>query len=235
MDGTLILLLILLAILILTVVMLLLVLQGNLVAMKFLAKNGVAVFSGNIMRDYELLKFVNPDGIGWIRVPNSAYAPVMKFSSGKYKDHNFLGKENAHGEIYLIENDNLGKLQQFANKSENTFKDLCMISGSSQGNANNLRKANLSQLKRYSSLVAKKPNTEVILIDNGKERKFKLLCTLDMGIEDFHGIQVSSRKNFLNIIQSMSGIPPVKVTNDIIILRCKTDIDNLMLFLVEVL
>ena len=64
-----------------------LVLMGNLSAMKFLAKNGLAVFSNNIVTDCKLLNYVNKEGKCWLSISEVCYSPVMEYCEGKYKNH----------------------------------------------------------------------------------------------------------------------------------------------------
>ena len=126
-----------------------LVLIGNLPAMKFLAKNGVAVFSRKIDKDYKLLNYVNKDGVGWLHIPNIIYSPIMRYSDGLYKNHNFLKKPTLYGEIFISEVESSQELMKISNKNDNrVIQDLTLIRGSAWGNQRDLRHANFSSLKR---------------------------------------------------------------------------------------
>ncbi len=91
-----------------------LVVIGNLSAMKLLAKNGLAVFSHDIVKDCKLLNYVNKEGACWLSIPEICYSPVMENCDGKYKKHNFLQKPNKYGELYLSDSARATKLQEFS-------------------------------------------------------------------------------------------------------------------------
>lgn len=208
------------------------VVTGNIKAMKFLAKNGVAVFSGNIHKDYELLRYVNKEGIGWLKIPNICYAPVMSYMGGKYKNHNFLQKENNNGEIYLSESSNSNVLSKIAldNQDNYIFKDLCIIDGSRHGVSNNMRHANFSNILGLCGL------TDVIEVcDNGNIRKFKVLGVVEQDVGSMSKVSFSNREEFLNSMLSKNLYRMnYNYNRNIIILRSKSDIVNLLAFLIEV-
>ena len=83
MDIGLVLGVLLIAILSMVISFMILVVIGNLSAMKFLAKNGVAVFSHNIVKDCKLLNYVNKEGACWLSIPDICYSPVMENCDGK--------------------------------------------------------------------------------------------------------------------------------------------------------
>ena len=210
------------------------VMSGNLKAMQFLAKNGLALFCGDIDTDYKLLRYVNQDSIGWIKIPNNCYLPIMGYTGGKYKDHNFLQKENNYGEVYVSESQNSINLSKIALPSKNddfVLKDLSILDGSSRGISNNMRKANFSNLRGLEG------NTEEIeIIDNGHLRKFKVLGIVEQCVGDLASFKFSNRDEFLSGLLDKAFYKSRYSYKDIdvIILRSKSDILNLLVLLIEV-
>lgn len=211
-----------------------LVVIGNMFMMKVLAKSGVAVFCGDMKKDFELLKFVNPDALGWIRAHNICYAPIMSYAGGKYLSVNFLGKPSKCGEIYISQNKNIVKLRGIANQSENTFQDLCVLLGSAKGISEHMRSANFSSLDKFGNNCDKN-REDVVILDKGRARYFKFMCKLniDIGEDGIASIPCLDRDKFITEVQNLTGLKNTKITNDILILRCSMDIKNLTVFLVE--
>ncbi len=211
-----------------------LVVIGNLSAMKLLAKNGVAVFCKDIVKDYKLLDYVNKEGIGWLFVPEVCYAPVMKYVNGKYNNHNFLQKSNMYGEIYVTEGDSAKLLQSISIESDNDIKDLTIIRGSAKGNSSELRHSNFLNLSRCSGLLNERKVVQ--LCDKGVVRNFDIVAVLDMTLGERHEFKYSSRKEFLDSllhIAKVKSINEISNDNQVILLQCKTEIDTIMVVLLE--
>lgn len=218
----------------------------DLKTMKFLAKHGVAVFSGKEITDYKLLKYINNEGLGWIHIPNVCYAPIMQYVDGKYKNHNFLQKDNMYGEIYLSEGNNSKVLSKIALKScegehDYVFKDLSILDGSSKGVSNNLRHANFSNLGCLSDFNYS--NNEIVIVDNGHIRKFEVLGLVEQSIDTMKTVEFSTREEFLdymlhgfkdNNADILASKKKVNYDNNIIILRSKYNISNQLVFLIEI-
>ncbi len=77
---------------------------------------------------------------------------------------------------------------------------------------------------------------EVILLDSGVRRRFRIFCSIaaNLGDDSLGGIPYSDRGRFVSEVQKLSGYTLREVPNDIIILRCCTDIGSLLVFLVEI-
>lgn len=209
----------------------LLVVRGNVKAMKILAKKGVAVFSGDALKDYELLQFVNAEGLGWLNIPNICYAPVMKDLKGKYTNHNFLQKDSKYGELYKAWSAKAVVLDTIAlhNPEGYVFRDLSIIEGSTLGVSTNTRLANFSNL---SGLVGYTEDIE--LVDNGRKRLFNVMAIVEQYIGDGEGFKFKDREDFL---RSMTSKATHKLknnsTNNVILLMSKTDISMLIVLLEE--
>lgn len=218
----------------LVVAFIILVVIGNLSAMKLLAKNGVAVFCKDIVKDYKLLNYVNKDGIGWLHIPDVCYTPIMKYSGGEYKDHNFLQKPNIYGEIYITEGESACELKKIAIESDNDISDLMIIRGEAKGSSTDLRHANFSILSKCSGLLKEKKVVE--LCDKGNVRKFDIIAIIDMSLGDKHKFQYSSREKFINSLLDIAKVKTIsEISNDnqVVLLQCKTEIDTLIVMLVE--
>lgn len=211
----------------------LLVLIGNLTAMKILAKLGLAVFSNKVVPDSKLLRYMNKDGLCWISIPDICYSPVMAYSDGFYKNHNYLGKDNLYGELYVSGDLKANKLLELGMKDDNIVKDLSIIKGNYNGIGNNLRKANFSLLRKMSQKIRDKGVLKIC--ENGKTRYFYPIAMIDRGLNERHSFRFKDRTEF---IKSFLEFSKVKVDNfrydkPMIILECKTDVDIVMVLLVE--
>ncbi len=224
---------VLLFILCLIVTLFILVLIGNLSAMKFLAKNGVAVFSNNIEKDSKLLNYVNKEGACWLSIPEICYSPVMQNCDGKYKNHNFLQKDNKFGELYLSDSKRALKLQEFAIPTNDVIKDLTIIKGNPKGNGTALRHANFSLLRKIRYNI--KDGSTISICEHGKIRYFKAISVLEMGIDDNFTFRYSNREEFLKSVLFLSQTCVMKDVpkEPVVILECKTDIDIVVALLVE--
>jgi hypothetical protein len=222
------------AILSLAVGFCILVVMGNLSAMKFLAKNGVAVFSHNIVKDCKLLNYVNKEGACWLSIPDVCYSPVMENCDGKYKKHNFLQKPNKYGELYLSDSKRAMKLQEFSIPTNDKIKDLTIIRGNPRGNGTDLRHANFSLLRKIQHHI--KDGSVVTLCEDGKVRYFKPISMLEMGIDDNFTFKYNDRYEFLKSVLFLSKVNSMRDVpkEPVIILECKTDIDIVVVVLVEV-
>lgn len=211
-----------------------LVVMGNLSAMKFLAKNGVAVFSHNVVKDCKLLNYVNKEGACWLSIPDICYSPVMENCDGKYKKHNFLQKSNKYGELYLSDSKRAMKLQEFAIPTDDKIKDLTIIRGNPRGNGTDLRHANFSLLRKIQYHI--KDGSTVTLCEDGRVRYFKPVSMLEMGIEDNFTFKYNDRYEFLKSVLFLSKYNSIHDVpkEPVIILECKTDIDIVVVVLVEV-
>lgn len=213
----------------------LLVVMGNLSAMKFLAKHGLAVFSHNIVKDCKLLNYVNKEGACWLSIPEVCYSPVMYNCEGKYKNHNFLQKENRYGELNIADNKKSEILKQFSLNDNNLIKDLTIIQGQPFGNGTDLRHANFAYLRKISQGIKENVETEVQLCENGRVRCFKAVSMLDLGLNEKHSFKYDSREAFLNSLLEFSKIKTIFTApkNNVILLECSTDIDIVIVILVE--
>ena len=211
-----------------------LVVIGNLTAMKFLAKHGVAVFSHNIEKDCKLLNYVNKDGACWLSIPEICYSPVMENCNGKYKNHNFLQKSNRYGELYLSDSKRALKLQEFALPSDNRIKDLTIIRGNAFGNGTDLRHANFSLLRKIQHNITE--GSPIFLCENGKIRYFKAISLLETGIGDNLVFEYANREEFLKSLLFLSKSNAMRSVpkENVLILECQTDIDIVVVLLVEV-
>ena len=210
-----------------------LVLMGNLFAMKFLAKNGLAVFSNNIVTDCKLLNYVNKEGKCWLSISDICYSPVMEYCDGKYKNHNFLQKENMFGELFISGDTKAKKLLNLGLQDDHIVKDLSIIKGNYKGIGHNLRHANFSLLRKMSMKIKEKGIVK--LCENGQMRYFYPVAMVDMGLNERHSFKYKTRKEFL---QSFLDLAKVKETSfrldkPVIILESKTDVDIVMVLLVE--
>lgn len=210
-----------------------LVLMGNLFAMKFLAKNGLAVFSNNIVTDCKLLNYVNKEGKCWLSISDICYSPVMEYCDGKYKNHNFLQKENMFGELFISGDTKAKKLLNLGLQDDHIVKDLSIIKGNYKGIGHNLRHANFSLLRKMSVKIKEKGIVK--LCENGQMRYFYPVAMVDMGLNERHSFKYKTRKEFL---QSFLDLAKVKETSfrldkPVIILESKTDVDIVMVLLVE--
>lgn len=210
-----------------------LVLMGNLSAMKFLAKNGLAVFSNNIVTDCKLLNYVNKEGKCWLSISDVCYSPVMEYCEGKYKNHNFLQKENMFGELFISGDTKAKKLLNLGLQDDHIVKDLSIIKGNYKGIGHNLRHANFSLLRKMSVKIKEKGIVK--LCENGQMRYFYPVAMVDMGLNERHSFKYKTRKEFL---QSFLDLAKVKETSfrldkPVIILESKTDVDIVMVLLVE--
>lgn len=233
-NPLLIVLLVVFCIVLLVVAFIILVIMGNLSAMKFLASNGVAVFCRDIVKDYKLLNYVNKEGIGWLYIPDVCYTPIMRYTGGKYKNHNFLQKPNLYGEIYVTEGESACGLKNIALQSKNDIPDLTIIRGEAKGSATDLRHANFSVLSKCSGLLKEKKVVE--LCDRGKIRKFDIIAVLDMTLGEKHEFQYSSRDKFINSLLNIAKVKTVSEVsnnNQVVLLQCKTEIDTIMVVLRE--
>lgn len=212
-----------------------LVLMGNLSAMKLLAKNGLAVFSHNIIKDSKLLNYVNREGACWLSVPDICYSPVMYNCDGKYKNHNFLQKENRFGELYLSDSRKVEKLKEISLSCKFVVKDLMTIKGVALGNGTDLRHANFSYLRKISQSIKENVDLDIQLCENGVIRHFKPVSMIDMGLSDKHIFKYDTRDNFL---QSLLDFSKIKIITrapkeNVVFLECQTDIDIVLVMLIE--
>ena len=210
-----------------------LVVLGNLTAMKLLAKNGLAVFSHDIVKDCKLLNYVNKEGACWLSIPEVCYSPVMENCDGKYKKHNFLQKPNKYGELYLSDSKRATVLQEFAIPTDDRIKDLTIIRGNPTGNGTDLRHANFSLLRKIKHNI--KDGSIITLCEDGKKRYFKAVSLLEMGIDDNYTFKYTSRDEFLKSLLFLSKTAVIRDVpkESVVILECKTDIDIVVVMLVE--
>ena len=210
-----------------------LVIMGNLTAMKLLAKNGLAVFSHDIVKDCKLLNYVNKEGACWLSIPDICYSPVMENCDGKYKKHNFLQKENKFGELYLSDSKRAMTLQGFSKPTDDRIKDLTIIRGNPTGNGTDLRHANFSLLRKIRHNI--KYGSLITLCEDGRKRYFKAVSMLEMGIDDNYTFKYTNREEFLKSLLFLSKVSTIREVpkESVIILECKTDIDIVVVMLVE--
>lgn len=210
-----------------------LVLLGNLVAMKFLAKSGLAVFSHNIVKDSKLLNYVNKEGACWLSIPDVCYSPVMYDCNGKYKDHNFLQKENRFGELYVSEDSKSQKLLELGIKNKYKIPDLTIIKGDYRGVGTNLRHLNFSQLRKMNTKIRDK--SSITLCENGVVRTFIPFGVIDVSLSEKHSFKYNSRQEFIDSFLEHSKYKGSvsDFNKSILILECKTEIDVVLVMLIE--
>lgn len=214
-----------------------LILMGNLSAMKWLAKHGVAVFSKKIDIDSKLLNYVNPkESFCWLSIPDVCYCPVMCDMNGKYKDHNFLQKKNMYGEVFVSNRLRDTILEDISKKESDSFlPDLTVIKGNAKGMGNDLRHANFSQLRQLGKYIKEGKKNCVSFCKNGVLVKYSPIALIDISIGDKHSFEYKDRINFLNSLLNMSKIKSSnQIQNkNIVLLECKTDIDIVIVILEE--
>lgn len=213
------------------------VLIGNTTAMKILIRFGIPVYSGKPHKDYKLLKTANNDGVGWLSVPDTVYAPIMCECNGKYRKLTFLNKESSSGELVLSEGQKSLNLKSIAKPStdpNNLFHDLAIIEGSSLIKTENIRYSQFTRLRKYINSELRNYYPDIVLIDNGKKRIFNLLFTVELGIENRKKIKFTDRESFILSMRKMAQFNSQRsADNNIIILSTSTVIDTLLVFLVE--
>lgn len=217
------------------IVFFILVLIGNLSAMKFLAKHGVAVFSNNIEKDSKLLNYVNKESVCWLSIPNICYSPIMRECNGKYKNHNFLQKESFLGELYISESIQSKVLKEKENlKTNSEIADLTIIQGSPFGKPD-LRHSNFSRLRKIEEQIKQGGNKDILICENGNTRKFKAISLLEMSIGEKHTLKYTDRNDFIQSILDMSKLKSINYVpkENVVILECRTDIDIVIVLLVE--
>lgn len=225
---------IIILVLMLVLAIFLLASMGNLTMMKFVAKNGLAIISHKIDKDCKLLNYVNKEGACWIDIPDICYSPVMENCDGKYKKNNFLQKPNKYGELYLSDSQRAVKLQEFSIPTNDRIKDLTIIRGNPHGNGTDLRHANFSLLSKIRYNI--KDGSLITLCEDGRKRYFKAVSMLEMGIDDNFTFKYSNREEFLKSVLFLSKTTSIKDVpkEPVVILECKTDIDIVVVILVEV-
>lgn len=212
--------------------------MGNLTCMKILAKNGLAVFCGDSKKDYKLLKFVNSEGVAWLSVPHVCYAPVMLNKNGFYRNHNFLKKENSHGELYLSKSNTAKAMKQFSRKTNKEgLRDLTVITGSPYSAGNSLRHSNFSNLERYAQEAIGGKAEDIEIYDSSGRRRFKIAMVVDItkGARQT-AFKMNSRETILE------GLKDTSIWNngadlsdkEVILLRYYTNITNMTLIFYEV-
>lgn len=191
------------------------VITGNVTTLKLLNKLKISILSGNPLKDYRVHRH---DVLGWIKVPNVCYAPVLSS-----KDR---------GGIYVDTPESLKKIARVSDSGK-VFSDLTVINGSMMVLGTNLRNAQFTYMKRYINSDLRKYHP-VIIVDGGKLRRFNFLFSVEMGIEKAQKLAFKDRDTFLTSMRSLatidSGLPFDK---DVLILRGVSDIDVLIVFLVE--
>jgi hypothetical protein len=210
------------------------ILFGNVTAMKLLTWLGLPILSGKIAKDFRVASSLNRDVVGWLKIPDTCYAPVMLYTEGFYKTHNFMKRENEHGELHLSGGRNSLDLRGIANKSDNLFSDLSLIIGSASVRSTSARNAQLTCVRKYILTDLKKHNPDIFIIDKGRLRVFTLLFATEMGLDNQKSLSFSSRESFIRGMRDISYFDTFKPsTNDILILSGSTDIDTMLVFLVE--
>lgn len=210
------------------------VLMGNVTAMKVLVKWGIPVFSGKINRDYRMLHAVNKDGIGWLHIPSTCYSPVMTSKKGFYKKHNFMGGDSYRGELFVSESSTSSNLASIRNHSDNAVHDLSIIEGSVAVRTTSVRAAKFTFLKKYVNTDLRNTNPDIFLYDKDRIRVFHFLFAVEKELENRMALKLTDRTSFLNSMREMSYLDSGKpFENDVLILSGKTDIDTMLVFLVE--
>ena len=94
--------------------------------------------------------------------------------------------------------------------------------------------ANFSLLRKIQHHI--KDGTLITLCEDGKNRYFKAISLLEMGIDDNFTFKYSNREEFLKSVLFLSQVTSMREVpkEPVIILECKTDIDIAVVILVEV-
>lgn len=209
---------------------------GNTLILRVLMGMGLPVLSGKILRDYRATKRLNGETLGWISIPNVCYAPIMQGKDGFYKNHDFRRKESTYGELVLSYDKSHTALRSIANPNieGNCLPDLTVVVGSTIVKSRNLRTVQFTLLRRLINTHLRNKESSVTVIDKEKSRKFSLLFAVEMGIEQKRNIKYSDRKGFIESMRSFAIIDSKKPPEgNILILSGVTEIDNLLLFLIE--
>lgn len=227
---------ILIGVMALTVALLFGVMIGNATTLRLLTNLGIPVLTGNVEKDFKLVKSFNQDSLGWLSVPNTCYSPIMVENEGVYKYKNYLHREDIRGELYLAEDFNSISLTSIAkeNNNANTFSDLSIIKGSSAIKSVNLRQCRFTLLRNYVNSDLTKHHPDIIVYDKGRKRIFNLLFAVELGIENRKKFKFSDRGSFITSLRDLSFYDTGRdIDNDIIILHGVTSIDATLVFLVE--
>lgn len=213
------------------------VLTGNPVVLRFFTKLGFLVYSGKTHKDASFVKSMNPDMIGFLRVPNTVYSPIFTHSDGKYRHHDFLGRKNPSGEL-VLDSSELAKALKPLSLSEGTaktlFTDLSIIKGSVNNATRSLATSKFTSLIKYVNTDLKKYHPIISLYEDGKVRNFTLVFAVEMGLEEQKPLQFSTRETFLTSLRKLSFYDSREViASNVLILNGFTGIDSVLLILQE--
>lgn len=213
------------------------VVTGNPVVLRVFSRLGFLVYSGKPKKDAQFVKSMNSDMIGFLKVPNTVYAPIFTFSEGKYRHHDFLGRKNPTGELVLDSSKLTKTLKPLSNSkdsSDTLFPDLSIIKGSVDSKARSLATSKFTSLIKYVNTDLKKFYPIISLYEGDKVRNFKLVFAVEIALEEQKPLQFTSREAFLESLRKLSFYDSREVvSSNVLILNGFTGIDSVLLILQE--
>lgn len=224
----------LIAVVLVGVILALLIIRGNLYIMRFFVYLGFPLLSGNVSKDYRLLRSFNNDVVGWLKIPNTCYAPVMLSDGLFYKTHDYKKNTNSHGELHISNNLGSQDLRRIAYPSSGDIGDLTIIDGSASVRSTNIRESKLTLLNRYILSDLKHLYPDIHLLDKGRMRIFNLLFAVELKIENRQKFKFTDRESFISSLRESAFVDTgYEANNSIVILSGSTGLDTLLVFMVE--
>lgn len=208
--------------------------RGNIIALRLCLRLGIPVHSGKAEKDYRASCSLNKDIKGWLHIPGVCYAPIMSESRGYYVGHNFLKKDNSHGELFLFSNRGTYDFSCISNADVRGIGDLSVIQGKMTIRKTSPRLSQFTLLKKYTNSDLRKHYPDIILIDEYKKRIFTFLFLVDVSLEDNIKVVGTDRCTFIQSMRDISAVDSgLAAENNIIILSGNSGIDTTLVFLVE--
>ena len=185
--------------------------DGNEINIDEMAEDRKELFR-QIKEDYDKVKEINPDIVGWIHYPEQTYQPI--FYSGdneKYLRHDMNGNWDKEGELFM------------SKASEGTFSDMSLIYGHNMGSG-----AKFGRLKLLRGYENFKKMQEMVIYDGQffhTYRAFSTFYHID-GTQLFEqkGLTGETRKDYLKDIYKRSrhqldNIDDVDFEQDVVFLQ----------------
>lgn len=213
------------------------VITGNPVVLGVFSKLGFLVYSGKPKRDARFVKSMNPDMIGFLKVPNTVYSPIFPSTEGKYKHHDFLGRKNPSGELVLDTSELAKALKPLScdrGTADSIFTDLSIIKGTVNNKSRSVSTSKFTSLIKYVNTDLKRHHPTISLYEDGEVRNFSLVFAVEIGLEDKKPLQFNTREAFLISLRKLSFYDSREViTSNVLILNGYTGIDSVLLVLQE--
>ena len=211
------------------------ILTGNSFVLRLFMRMGIHLLCGNPEKDFRALRKFNPDCIGWLSIPETCYAPIMRDKDGFYRKKDALGRESTYGELILADDSRARALRGIGKVSLNEIGDLAMIIGSSESRLTTKRGVQFTWLRKYVNSDLKQVEPNIILIDNGRKRIFRVAFSVELGIEqNKRGISYMDRDTFLQGMLKFSGVNKhFTFDSNVLILNALSPLDSMLVFLVE--